>query len=367
MTEKWPSCKRIFHLLGGLLAINELKSNIIEIRPATTSGDSITITIPTYGFAFKALNDFGFKICGVEFISDISEETGQSPPDWRSYSRLGQGSWLNWDSMQVWFHLANSAFKKKHGFCYDLAQRIRYQLNAVNERLRDLSIAYQNQLNSLIMSGEKGPKLRIQNGYTNLTYQRFHSFLFDSCILRDYLSEFLFVFTTNEDLKKTAQDVTTAGSLFKLLKKCSVLHPLEQTYFSAMKDNGWIKELGAYRDLVMHSAPIFFANHHSFCIFHEQEFNDSKRFYSVRFPLPEKPDELFKNRSKKENFDAFIQDFKQYANSSYEDDERYDCLEYAQGVSAQISSLAMQSIQIAPFEPTQPAYRISGGIVEKIA
>ena len=75
-----------------------------------------------------------------------------------------------------------------------------------------------------------------------------------------------------------------------------------------MDNNGWLKELGAYRDLVMHSAPISIANHQLYCIQEIISLPDSKQAQSVRFPIPGNPDGLYRQRCKRDDFDKYVKE-----------------------------------------------------------
>jgi hypothetical protein len=363
MTEDWPICGREVHLHGGLLAINEPQSNVVRLWPNTLCGKRCEIKIPTYGRIYTGIKSLGLEIVGIEFITHESEAIGESPTQWRSYSAQ-QKIWANWDATQLWSQLGNASYKHKDGFCYDLSKRISYQLTSLNLRLKDLSLSYRAQLNALDIKSKPKHGRRFQDGFTDTVYQKFHSFLFDSCILRDYLSEFIYNFSRGGALREEGKNITTAGGLYKSLRKSGELSSFEQQLKKYMDDDGWLKELGAYRDLVMHSAPINISNHQLYCIQQVISLPDSKEVQSVRFPIPNNPDGLYKQRCKRYDFDKYIRELDLIAKAALDDYGKYDCLEYAQTVSTKLSCLALESVTLAPYRPmVQQFIRTNKGMV----
>lgn len=363
MTENWPICGREVHLHGGLLAINEPQSNIVRLWPNTLCGKSCQIKIPTYGKIYTGLKSLGVEIVGLEFITHEGEAIGESPTQWRAYSTQ-QKVWPNWDATQLWSQIGNASYKHKDGVCYDLSKRISYQLTSLNLRLKDLSLSYRDQLNALNIKSKPKHGQRFQDGFTDTVYQKFHSFLFDSCILRDYLSEFIYRFSRRGALREEGKEVTTAGGLYKLLKKNCDLSAFEKHLKESMDNGGWLKELGAYRDLVMHSAPINIANHQLYCIQEIISLPDSKQVQSVRFPIPSNPDGLYRQRCKKEDFDRYVKELDLIAKAALDDYGEYDCLEYAQTISTKLSNLALESVSLAPYKPMiQQFIRTDKGII----
>lgn len=350
MTENWPISGREIHLHGGLLAINEPKSNVVRLWPNTLCGKRFEIKIPTYGKIYSEIKSLGLDIVGIEFITHESEAIGESPTQWRPYS-YQQKIWPNWDATQLWSQIGNASYKHKDGLCYDLSKRISYQLTSLSLRLKDLSLSYRDQLNALNIQSKPSHGQRFQDGFTDTVYQKFHSFLFDACILRDYLSEFVYNFSGGGALREVGKEVTTAGGLYKLLMKSSELSFFENHLKECMDNNGWLKELGAYRDLVMHSAPISIANHQLYCIQEIISLPDSKQAQSVRFPIPGNPDGLYRQRCKRDDFDKYVKELELIAKAALDDYGEYDCLKYAQTTSTKLSYLALESGSLAPYKP----------------
>jgi len=358
VTENWPISERHVHLQGGLLAINPPQSERISLWPTTTDNKKLELKLPTYGSLYSKLKALKLEIIGVEFITHEGEAIGSSPPQWRPYAQQRK-IWINWDAYQLWGQLGNSAYSHKNGLFYDLSKRISYQLSSLSERLKELSLAYRAQLNALRL--KDNPELigRFQDGFTELTYQKFQSFLFESCILRDYLSELVYNFSRSGELKEK-KEITTAGGLLKLLKKKADLTDLEAAFLDIMSSDGWLKELGDYRDLVMHSAPISMVNHKLYCIKEVVNLPSDKMVQVVRFPIPKDPGALYKERSRRDDFDRYVRQFELIAKAALEDYGKYDCLQYAHKVTNFLSNLALSCASLSPYKPMVQEFVQSG-------
>ncbi|EMK9315204.1 hypothetical protein RFH11_003295 [Klebsiella aerogenes] len=350
MENNWPICGRKVFLLGGPYAEIEPQSNIISIWPKTTDGQFVEIEIDSYGKLFYTLKKGNFSIIGAEFTTDYSEYIGESPKQFRGYTEQ-QNIWLNWDSIQKWNGISLSSFHYKDGLSYDLSNRISFQLNTINNRLKSLSLSYQNQLNAIVLKGDFKNGQRFQDGYTDLVYQEFHSFLFDAGILRDNLCEYIYYFSNSGSCKQDGKEITTAGGLLKVLKKMQNHTDLESYILKEMSNGGWLYELGHYRDLVMHSAPINIASHRLFAIKQSIMLPQNKELPSVRFPLPANPEKLYSERCKKNNFNKLIENMKELYRISISESGEYDCLEYAHKVFGLLTNLSLQVAKQSPYKP----------------
>lgn len=361
--KDWPACSRIVHLAGGILAINEAHTNLIRLWPNTTSNEVSQIRIHSFGSLYGVLMRLGYEIIGAEFITHQMEATGQSPTQFRGFVNQ-ESVWPNWDATILWGGLTLSAFHNKNGLAYDLSNRIKFQLHTINDRLKNLSLAYQKQLNARYLGQNFKEEQRFQDGYTDLVYQEFHSFLFDAGIMRDYLCEYVFNFsrdgTLRDEIRKCSNkpklEVTTASGLFKGLKKVEDLTKLEAMLIEIMGKEGWLHELGQYRDLVMHSAPINIANSQLYAIQEIKKLPDDKKIMSIRFPIPSNPSELYSERSKRDNFDKYIGKFKELSRLSLESRGKYDCMEYAHKIFGLLTNLALEVAEEAPYKPMQQGY-----------
>ncbi|MGP3590694.1 hypothetical protein [Vagococcus sp. WN89Y] len=123
-----------------------------------------------------------------------------------------------------------------------------------------------------------------------------------------------------------------------------------------MSIGGWLFELGHYRDLVIHSAPINIASHRLYEIHEAIPIADNKTLPSVRFPLPANPDQLYSERCKKNDFNKYIEQVERLSRISMQERGKYDCLEYALKVFGLLCKLALEISKESPFEPMQQEY-----------
>ncbi|WP_312626680.1 hypothetical protein [Scandinavium sp.] len=363
MKDNWPICGRTVFLFGGPVASIEPQSDIVLLWPNTKDGKEVQIKLDKYEKLFYALNKYNLKIIGVEFTTNYSEFSGESPRQFRGYIEQ-ERHWSNWDATQKWSGIALSSFRNKNGLSYDLSNRISFQLTSINNRLKNLALSYQNQLNALALKDNFKNGQRFQDGFTDLVYQEFHSFLFDAGILRDNLCEYVYHFSNDGACKQDGKEITTAGGLLKVLKKMVVCTELESYLKNEMGPGGWLFELGNYRDLVMHSAPINIASHRLYAIHESIALPGNKELLSVRFPLPANPEKLYGERCKKSDFDKYIEHFKELSRFSIEERGAYDCLEYAHKVFGLLTNLSLEIVKHSPFKPMKHRFiRTKEGII----
>lgn len=150
--------------------------------------------------------------------------------------------------------------------------------------------------------------------------------------------------------------MTTASGLLKGLKKVASLTDLESNLKDIMSKEGWLYELGQYRDLVMHSAPINLASSQLYAIQEIIELPEGQQIMSVRFLLPANPSGLYSERSKRTNFDKYINQFKELSKLSLENRGKYDCLEYAHKVFGLLTNLSLEVAKESPYEAMEQNY-----------
>lgn len=347
--DSWPNSARLVHLHGGLFASNPPKSNKVTIWPNSTSDEICQIEIPTYTRLFSALKELGLEPIGTEFITHEHQATGAMPMEWRTNSNQ-EKMWANWDASTLWSQLATSAFHHKNGFCHNLSVKINYQLSSINESLRDISYSYRNQLNSLILQASPEDRTRFRDGFTDTIYQKLHSFLYEAGILRDYLCEYVYNFSKNEKIRNE-HEITTSSGLLKRLKKLEHKEDIESEFLAIMTNDGWLKELGEYRDLAMHYAPILIANKELSCIQQKICITNEKHIRKIRLPLPANPENSRKDRASLDNFDLYAHTIKSISHTSNTEYGAYDCLEYAQMIVTKLSNLAINTASLSPYKP----------------
>lgn len=335
----WPA-SRIVHLLGGCRAIN-IDGPLVRIEPNTIQGKITQFSAQGYGAIYSDLKSIGFDVVGVDFYSHISEVKGETPPNWRVYNRTNETSWASEETAQTWKGIAHSAFKKQNGHLWDLASRIGHQLRVCSWRIRQLSEAYHEQLLAKLQRGEIRETQPFEDGYTWLAYLAVQSVLVDACILRDYLAEFAAHFVIGKRYDIDTRNVSSVANLIKeVLNKVLKKDPLVDQLKSATGNSGWLKILGEYRDLVVHSAPLTYAEERLLAISKVLKLDPEGSIPIVNIPLPENPGRISSNRASGSQFSDFKKQFDKFAGLAKGEIPSIDALTYLQHVHGLLSNLA---------------------------
>ena len=216
-----------------------------------------------------------------------------------------------------------------------------------------MSCAYQDQLNARTVKGDFKPAVKFEDGYTKKIYLNFHSFLFDSCILRDYLAEFIYNYSENGHRRTDGLEITTAAGLIKVLNKISAPNIIEQEFISITNEAGWLFKLGAYRDLVMHAAPIAIAYGKLFAICDTVDLLQDKKLPVIRCPLPEDPSLIAKIRANRSEYSQYLDKFEDFVKASKGEISKFDCLQYAHEVIAKLTCLSLKVLSLSPVSPQE--------------
>lgn len=335
----WPA-SRIVHLLGGCRAIN-IDGPLVRIEPNTVQGKTVQFSTQGYSAIYSDLKSIGLDVVGVDFYSHISEVKGETPPNWRVYNRTNETSWASEETAQTWKGIAHSAFKKQNGHVWDLASRIGYQLRVCSWRIRQLSEAYHEQLLARLQRGEAGEGQHFEDGYTWLAYLAVQSALVDACILRDYLAEFAANFVIGKRYGIDTKNVSSVGGLIKkVLNKVSKKDPLVDQLKNATGNSGWLKILGEYRDLVVHSAPLAHAEERLFAVSKVIKIDPEGSIPIINIPLPENPGRISSNRASRSQFSDFKRQFDKFAGSAKGEAPSIDALTYMRHIHGMLSNLA---------------------------
>lgn len=296
--QSWPAA-RIVHLSGGCRAINNNDPGpIVVLFPIATIGKQVQLTLPSYGAIYPSLQSLGLFIVGVEFYSHVLEAKGKVPPNWRPYHRCATTAWP-WDEPDMkWSHIGHNAHKRKNGRLWDLASRISHQMRVCSWRLRQISEAYREQLFAKYDSSGFPQGQRFEDGFTWLAFLSIQSFLVDACILRDYLAEFSAHFIYASHLKSATAALTSMSGLKKnILDKIADADAVTQLLKAATSEGGWLKELGEYRDMVVHSAPLARAEQKLYAVCEVLDIGEHREPAPVRqVPDPGQPTEHLKNQ-----------------------------------------------------------------------
>lgn len=348
--KDWPA-GRVVHLAGGCRAVHD-PGPLVHLVPDTIDGKTAQFQMSTYGDIHNDLESLGLRTVGVDFYSHILEVEGSVPPNWRPFHRTETTLWPVAEVSQKWRNIGHEAFQKKNGELWDIGSRIGHQLRVCSWRLRETSEGYHNQLCAQVREKDFRVGKRFKDGFTMLTYLSLQSFLVDACILRDYLSEFAakFVYARRIDLDK--EKITTMGSLKKkVLNRISHSDALTKMLRMETNTNGWIKLLGDYRDLVVHSAPLAHAERALFSICDEFRINEKGSLPAIRCPIPENPAQISQYRSRDDRFRDFKAKIDAFIKASRGDVSSMDGMEYAHATLGNLSRLAELLAQESPVEP----------------
>ena len=347
-SSDWPAT-RIVHLPGGVRAVNEL-TRTVRIIPKAVNGAYAEFQINRYPDLFQSLSSVGMQPIGAEFITHENHATGVWPTEWRALDARVSAKYLSFDANQLWGNLVHSAHKANDYDLVDLAGRIGFQIEACEYRLKEISDAYHKQIMSICAQGEFDENHGIESPWTFPIYFAVHSFFIDCCTLRDYLAEFVSEYALTGSCGK----ITTMAKLRGcILRKAEDDDPLlmELCRITDSEANGWLSEVGDYRDLIVHSTPLSRAEGRMFLVQNLLSINGDKCMPSISFPLPDNPHEIKVKRSRGIRFSGF----KEWSNATREkvlsDSPIIDALDYCSIVNGRIMDLALRLIVYAPLNP----------------
>lgn len=349
----WPIVLRELHLEGGIRILNGTNPTA-EFRHHAISGKRIEIRLDSFSSYYRNVRELGLKIIGCDFFTYEDEVTELQPPQWRSKNLTNQ-SWLCNDQANTWSFIAHSAFNKKSGLICDISTRISHQIKSCEWRLRQLSEVYAQQLNSRIKREKFVTNSQFLDGYTSLCYLALQAFLVDACVLRDYLSEFYAEVTIQTDSSNQKKINTLSG----LLRKWKAHPPTDSAgkeLRAAAQENQWLFELGAYRDLIIHTAPLANAGKNLFAMTKTLSLPGGELLPAVKLPLPNNPGKLKKERDTGLYFQDPELSFATFKNTLEADVETRDSLQYAH-LCMQLLGVTANSIsKITPFPPEIPTF-----------
>lgn len=360
--DSWPNAIRIIHLNGGCRAVNNPGPYVV-FDPKTIEEPQFTFKINKYGEIFHRLEAIGLITIGVDFFTHMLESEGLQPPNWRSYHRSESSSWPTEESAQTWKNIGHAAFKQKNGRLWDIGSRIGHQLRVCDWRVREISEAYRKQLTVNLKTKSFEVGKMYEDGFSWLSYLSIQSYLVDACILRDYLAEFMseFLYGSQEDMKITAMGPFKKKVLNKIAQEDNFTLQLKQ----ATHKDGWITQLGNYRDLVVHSSPLAQAKSRLFSTCGELTLRNGSRLPSINCPLPEDPANILKSRSSGSHFEDFDKQFNLFIEAAKGGIPMVDGLDYAGRSLGQLARLAYIIAKKSPINPEVPLFNksnIIGGI-----
>lgn len=278
----------VAHLQGGLRAIKNLGSPV-EIVPNLIHNQPLSFNIPNNSYKIsdfiEELKKLNLEVVGIDCYNNIQQIEQIYPPEWLSLGRINGAN-----NPSVWGNLCVKAHTQQDYYLADIASRISFGLKACETRLHDLSESYYKELDTQCKYGvfKDGDKYKSLNTFN--IYLALHSFFMESCLLRDYLAEFMHIYIFNKYGNKS---ITIMGNLIKyVLKKLNSPDDFASEIIKITNKesaDGWLAQLGAYRDLVVHSTPIEQVGSSSFIIQKTININNSHTLPSIELPLPNNP------------------------------------------------------------------------------
>ncbi|MGY8810839.1 MAG: hypothetical protein ACKVK5_07365 [Pseudomonadales bacterium] len=348
---EWQPVLREVHLYGGGRALNCLNSTV-DITPKTVNGKHARVKLKNFGGLYSDLIKLGLNIVGCDFFTSTESAEGSRPPEWRSRNVIGP-AWLCTDQGNEWSFIAHAAFKQKNGLLYDIASRISHQLRACEWRLRQLSEAYADQLKSRISSKPFKDGQRFLDGYTSLCYLALQAFLVDACVLRDYLAEFYFETSPQKDASNVKK-ITTMAGLIKSWKGAIPPDAAGKEIMASTKPRNWLFELGAYRDLVIHTAPLAKAGQRLYAVTRSFVLLNNEQLPGIKLPLPSDPAGLKSARSSGRYFQDPELNFARARNIIDDIENTKDSLEYAHICMQLLSTMSSSVSKNSPIKPEVP-------------
>ncbi|MEQ8996513.1 MAG: hypothetical protein RID53_08415 [Coleofasciculus sp. B1-GNL1-01] len=347
------------HLLGGLRAINKSGSRVAVIVPNIISNKKHErFNISSYHDFIAKLRELKLELIGIDFYTSSQEILGIYPPEWYSFSRIMSTSEPLNDPVRAWNNISFYAYRQQNYCLADITGRISFELNACELRLRDLSESYYKELLGLCNQNtfEVGKRFKTLNSFN--IYLAVHSFLVESCSLRDYLAEFMRLYVFHQ--KYGNEQVSTMGALRKkILKKEHEYDVLAKNLYEATdpdSEDGWLAKLGEYRDLVVHSVPLEQASTRSFLVQKLSHLGDDKCLPSIALPLPANPGNISAKRSKGIYFSSFDEWLAAVQKDAEESKLATDALEYCCLANANLTQLATDLVKYSPIKPKTPVF-----------
>jgi hypothetical protein len=343
--QEWPAVLRLVWVTGGLVAVSQPAEAEVSIKSNVAGRTFAKLTIATYTEIFSLLRSLGFRIVGTTFVTNAQELDGLQAPEFRAAGL--NGGWPVWDATQRWKQIAVASSQKGQSRLMDIAARISAALRFSELYLHDLANAYSTQLRSRVQTMEPKPDVRFKDTFSSSVYRDIHSMFWEMAVLRDVLAEFIAVFSLGR------RDATSLSGLLRSLNKNASTDAFAeemQRISNRQSQEGWLGRFGSYRDFFTHSAPLNLATGSAFAIQDQLVLKNAFSVPQIYYPLPERPDDLMRDRAKGVPVDPSNGSGATRREKSNRAKEP-DALEYLHGRLCQLTDLAMRLIARSPIAP----------------
>jgi hypothetical protein len=365
---EWKAVRSV-HLQGGNRAVNGLGPTV-QFEPLATNEKIASFETPTYHGLFPLLSSMGFVVVGCDYFSDPAQLDGRRVPDWRDYHVINRSILSCAAQADQWSFLAHSAIKQKNGELWDISRRVSNQLRTCDWRLRQVSETYNQQLIARLLSRKFKDGLRFDDQFTWLGYLAIQSFLVDACTLRDYLAEYRALLLSQSGELVSKSKITKMASLkSRYLDKSPLSVQIDKILRDATNERGWLQELGSYRDLVVHVAPLASADKDLYTVCKSIRLVTDATLPAIKLPIPSDPGKISDSRHSGKHFDDPELNFARFLNAMDNPDGARDGLEYAHESLGKLALLAWHLSAISPVKPEMPTlteadifdFKITGG------
>lgn len=350
----WPYARTV-HLLGGGRATVEYGPEVL-IFPPNVQRRITVLTSPTFHSLLTMLLRHGLMPIAVAARHPGRRGEGLIPSDQRVFLSQGRSwSWACREQSDSWRGIAHAAFEADDLVLWDLAKRLGYQIEVCEWRLLQISNAYHQQLQSAQASRQPTQAgVRFEDGYTWHVYLTVQSFLVDSCILRDYLAEYVARYVLPHPMR--TNEIDSMGGLIKRVFRRDVLtDKLLVDLKSSVSSGGWLSILGAYRDLVVHCAPLARSESMLMAQLVEVPVRGHPSVLAVELPLPSDPATTQASRKGSERATYLNRELERMRSASRGEAPGRDALTYCFEVLGSLTLLSQKLMARSPKEPKMPS------------
>lgn len=138
---------------------------------------------------------------------------------------------------------------------------------------------------------------------SSASWRSIQVFLVDACVLRDYLAEFYAAYACGQPHIATSNITSMKGLLKqKVLDKIPPGNSLADNIRAATATGGWLHQLGAYRNLVVHCVPLARSDASLYALSTELKNPGAGGIPAISFPLPQDPVAISRSRASGAHF-----------------------------------------------------------------
>jgi hypothetical protein len=275
----------LLHLRGGIRA-NIVPGPDLVVLPSSTAGE-LRFKLKQIPDLFVDLSEARLDPIGIEFIQDPDQRAGLYPPIWQPIHTHRRS--LD-DCVGLWRALAIGATQADNYELFALAARIAFGFQAASLRLRDLSRAYNRELDTLISKGLFTVGTRGKSVNTFQIFLEIHSFFSEAATLRDHLAEFVARHVLKDHISDATRIRLMSTLVKHVLKPAREKHSMADELHRATKEpEGWLATFSAYRDLFIHYLPASQAAPGGFVWKSSHSISNGATLPRITVPLPADP------------------------------------------------------------------------------